>query len=139
MEMELPWADYPLLLYRPPGITFDNGIAAIVSAESPLAGGRTLVALLSEGASGAARLNAELVNPAGLGSVTGSVAVVNAAGVTGFDVGEHYTVGNLPWYHKVWMTVIDRPGVLVAAALLSALFVGFGIFLFMRYWIRSRS
>ena len=62
-----------------------------------------------------------------------------AAGVTGFDVGEHYTVGNLPWYHKVWMTVIDRPGVLVAAALLSALFVGFGIFLFMRYWIRSRS
>ena len=103
------------------------------------AGGRTLVALLSEGASGAARLNAELVNPAGLGSVTGSVAVVNAAGVTGFDVGEHYTVGNLPWYHKVWMTVIDRPGVLVAAALLSALFVGFGIFLFMRYWIRSRS
>lgn len=23
MEMELPWADYPLLLYRPPGITFD--------------------------------------------------------------------------------------------------------------------
>ena len=86
-----------------------------------------------------ARLNAELVNPAGLGSVTGSVAVVNAAGVTGFDVGEHYTVGNLPWYHKVWMTVIDRPGVLVAAALLSALFVGFGIFLFMRYWIRSRS
>ena len=118
---------------------YDNGIAAIVSAESPLAGGRTLVALLSEGASGAARLNAELVNPAGLGSVTGSVAVVNAAGVTGFDVGEHYTVGNLPWYHKVWMTVIDRPGVLVAAALLSALFVGFGIFLFMRYWIRSRS
>ena len=118
---------------------YDNGIAAIVSAESPLAGGRTLVALLSEGASGAARLNAELVNPAGLGSVTGSVAVVNAAGVTGFDVGERYTVGNLPWYHKVWMTVIDRPGVLVAAALLSALFVGFGIFLFMRYWIRSRS
>ena len=54
-------------------------------------------------------------------------------------MGEHYTVGNLPWYHKVWMTVIDRPGVLVAAALLSALFVGFGIFLFMRYWIRSRS
>ena len=103
---------------------YDNGIAAIVSAESPLAGGRTLVALLSEGASGAARLNAELVNPAGLGSVTGSVAVVNAAGVTGFDVGEHYTVGNLPWYHKVWMTVIDRPGVLVAAALLSALFRG---------------
>ena len=71
--------------------------------------------------------------------MTGSVAVVNAAGVTGFDVGERYTVGNLPWYHKVWMTVIDRPGVLVAAALLSALFVGFGIFLFMRYWIRSRS
>ena len=23
MEMDLPWADYPLLLYRPPGITFD--------------------------------------------------------------------------------------------------------------------
>lgn len=23
MEMEPPWADYPLLLYRPPGITFD--------------------------------------------------------------------------------------------------------------------
>ena len=23
MEMKTPWADYPLLLYRPPGITFD--------------------------------------------------------------------------------------------------------------------
>ena len=47
---------------------------------------------MTEGASGAARLNAELVNPAGLGSVTGSVAVVNAAGVTGFDVGSRQII-----------------------------------------------
>ena len=117
----------------------DEDLAAIVSAESPFSSGRTLVALMSENDSGAARLNAELVNPAGLGTASGSVSVLNAAGVTGFDVGGRYTVGNLPWYQMVWMRVVDRPGVLVAAALLSALLVGLGIFLFMRYWIRNRS
>lgn len=119
--------------------SMDNGVAAVVSAESPMQSGRTLVALLSEGARGAATLNAELVNPAGLGTLTGAVAIVNDAGVTGFQVGERYVVGNLPWYHKVWMTVIDRPVLLVACALLSALFVGFGIFTFMRLWIRRRA
>lgn len=117
----------------------DNGVSAVVSAESPLSNGRTVVALLSEGGRGAAKLNAELVNPAGLGTVTGAVAILNDAGVTGFQVGEKYTVGNLPWYHKVWMSVIDRPVVLVVCALLSALFVGFGIFTFMRLWVRRRA
>ena len=98
-----------------------------------------MVALLSEGAHGAATLNAELVNPAGLGTLTGAVAILNDAGITGFQVGEKYTVGNLPWYHKVWMSVIDRPVVLVVCALLSALFVGFGIFTFMRLWVRRRA
>jgi cellulose synthase operon protein B len=37
------------------------------------------------------------------------------------------------------MQVIDHPALLVACALLSALILGFGIFAFMRLWIRRRA
>ena len=117
----------------------ENGIAAVVSGESPLAEGRTVVALLTEGASGSWILNDRLVNPASLGGIRGAVAVLSESGEADFASPARYAVGNLPWYYRVWMQIIDRPGVLVLCALLSALTVGLGIFFFMRLWVRRRS
>ena len=117
----------------------ENSIAAVVSGESPLAKGRTVVALLSEGASGSWMLNDRLVNPASLGNLRGAVAVLSESGEADFAAPERYTVGNMPWYYGVWMQIINRPGVLVICALLSALTVGLGIFSFMRLWVRRRS
>lgn len=116
-----------------------EGVAGIVSAESPFASGRTVVALLSDGPAGSVVLNRELVNPASLGQVKGAVAIVGESETVDFKGEGSYVVGDLPWYHRIWMQVIDHPALLVACALLSALILGFGIFAFMRLWIRRRA
>ena len=51
---------------------------------------------------------------------------------------EFNTVGDMPWFRRVWLSLADRPFVLVFCALLAAIVAGAGIFLFMRRWIRRR-
>lgn len=116
----------------------DASLAAIVSAESPFDSGRTMVALLTEGAAGSALLNTKLVNPAELAAAGGAVTVLNEREIREFNVGSTFTSGNLPWYHKVWMSLTKHPVLLVIFALFSAITVGLGIFYFMRTWVRSR-
>ena len=117
-------------------------VAVIAGLESPLARGRSVVALLSEGPGSSALLNANLANPASLGEgsgVSGGVAVLSAGATASFPAAERYVVGNLPWYHRVWMMLAGRPLLLVAAALASALALGLAGFLFMRRWVGGRA
>ena len=43
-----------------------------------------------------------------------------------------YTVGNMPWFRRVWLSLADRPFVLVFCALLAAVVAGAGIFATLR-------
>ena len=56
-----------------------------------------------------------------------------------FDVGEHYDVGDLPWYYRIWVVVSEHPFLLIICAVLCALLVGTGIFRFMRRQIKERA
>ena len=114
-------------------------VAAVVGLESPLKSGRSVVALLSEGPASSLELNARLVKPGDLGNVGGTVAVVSPGNVAEFTVGERYVVGDLPWYHRVWMSLSRHPGWLVVCALVSALVIGFAAFVFMRRWVGRRA
>lgn len=114
-------------------------VAAVVGLESPLKSGRSVVALLSEGPASSLELNSRLVKPGDLNNVGGTVAVVSPGNVAEFSVGDRYVVGDLPWYHRVWMRLSRHPGWLVVCALVSALVIGFAAFVFMRRWVGRRA
>lgn len=114
------------------------GFAAIVSVASPLDSSRTAVALLSEGDQGAHLMNTRLANPSDLATATGGTVFLSEDNITGFAPEKTYTVGNLPWFERIWLSLADRPFLLVFFALLAAVTVGAGIFFYMRRWIRQR-
>ena len=114
------------------------GFAAIVSVPSPADSSRTAVALLSEGDQGSHLINTRLANPSDLATATGGTVFLSEDNITGFAPEKTYTVGNLPWFERVWLSLADRPFLLVFFALLAAVTVGAGIFFYMRRWIRQR-
>lgn len=117
----------------------DGGVGAIVSFQSPFDSDRTVVALLSEGQSGSYLLNEQLKSPSSMKTVAGAVAIINEQSIVDFKVGDTYSIGDLPWYHKIWETMSNYPLLLVLCALICAVLVGTGIFYFMRLWVRGRA
>lgn len=117
----------------------DGGVGAIVSLQSPFDSDRTVVALLSEGQSGSYLLNEQLKSPSSMKTVAGAVAIINEQSIVDFKVGDTYSIGDLPWYHKIWETMSNYPLLLVLCALICAVLVGTGIFYFMRLWVRGRA
>ena len=117
----------------------EGGVGAIVSLQSPFDSDRTVVALLSEGSSGSYLLNQQLMSPSSMATVEGSVVIINEQDVVSFQVGDTYTIGDLPWYQKIWQTMSNYPLLLVLCALVCAVLVGTGIFYFMRLWVRGRA
>ncbi len=116
----------------------DTGFAAIVSVRSPLDDGRTAVAFFAEDGASGHLLNTRLSNPGDLATATGGTVFVGEDNIRSFAPGSTYTVGDMPWFRRVWLSLADRPFVLVFCALLAAIVAGAGIFLFMRRWIRRR-
>lgn len=117
----------------------DGGVGAIVSLQSPFDSDRTVVALLSEGQSGSYLLNEQLKSPSSMKTVAGAVAIINEQSIVDFKVGDTYSIGDLPWYHKIWESMSNYPLLLVLCALICAVLVGTGIFYFMRLWVRGRA
>ena len=117
----------------------DGGVGAIVSLQSPFDSDRTVVSLLSEGQSGSYLLNEQLKSPSSMKTVAGAVAIINEQSIVDFKVGDTYSIGDLPWYHKIWETMSNYPLLLVLCALICAVLVGTGIFYFMRLWVRGRA
>ncbi len=114
------------------------GFAAIVSVPNPVDSARTAVALLSEGDQGAHLINTRLANPSDLATAKGGTVFLSEDNITGFAPKKTYTVGSLPWFERVWLSLADRPFLLVFFALLAAVTVGAGIFFYMRRWIGQR-
>ena len=117
----------------------DTGFAAIVSVQSPLEKGRTAVALFAEDGASGHLLNTRLSNPGDLTAATGGTVFVGEDNIRAFAPQSTYTVGDMPWFRRVWLSLADRPFVLVFCALVAAFVAGAGIFLFMRRWIRRRA
>ena len=97
------------------------------------------MALLSEGAAGAHVLNTRIANPGDLAQAAGGTVFLGEDSLTGFAPLSTYTVGDMPWFRRVWLSLADRPFILVLCALAAALAAGAGIFFYMRRWIRRRS
>ena len=105
---------------------------------SPLDKNRTAVALFAEDGASGFLLNTRLSNPGDLAAATGGTVFVGEDELRSFAPASTYTVGNMPWFRRVWLSLADRPFVLVFCALVAAIVAGAGIFLFMRRWIGRR-
>lgn len=121
-----------------PTVITEDGIGSIISIQSPFDKKRTVVALMGEGERGKHLLNTELSNPNRLTALKGSVAVLTQDKAIDFAVGKSFTIGNLPWYQKIWLTVGNYPLLLVLCTIVCALILGTGILRLMRRRIRSR-
>lgn len=114
-------------------------LAAMLSVKSPADGGRTVVALLSAGAKGADLLNDGLADRAKLLQAQGGTVFVTEQGLTSFEASEQWWVGDLSWYQRVWVSLANRPFLLVLFTLIAAAAAGWGIFAGMRRWLRGRA
>lgn len=98
-------------------------LGAVVSFESPLESGRTVVAVTgSTPAALAATLTA--LTDAGLAQgIHGDAAFVRGRSVSSYEVGETYHVGDLRWWQVIWAHLAHYPLLLALLALVAALLV----------------
>ncbi|MGN1208858.1 MAG: hypothetical protein ACI4SV_01045, partial [Duodenibacillus sp.] len=100
---------------------------------------RSIVALLGEDARGMELLHKRLANPSDLWHAAGGTVFLSEDSITGFAPQKTWTVGSMPWVERVWLSLSDRPLMLVLAALIAALLAGGILFLTMRRITRDRA
>ncbi|MBC9209881.1 cellulose biosynthesis cyclic di-GMP-binding regulatory protein BcsB, partial [Roseomonas aerophila] len=108
-----------------------NGM--LIGFQSPLAAGRSVVALTGSNAQGMEAMVAALRDPLLLPRIQGDVAIVSAGRVSAFKVGSNYTVGYLPPWLWPQYYMGDRPEMLLGLVLLAALLVAVPT-----YWVLRR-
>ena len=91
--------------------------AALVSFESPVTKGRTVVALLSHPGAGTLLLREKLGVNGSFYDVDGAVSFLSQKGSVNFRPAETYVVGDLPWHQRIWNQLLDKPFVLFGITL----------------------
>jgi cellulose synthase operon protein B len=103
----------------------DGSLAALVSFESPLSSGRTVVALVGSDAAAAQSLVAALDDDGKVPFIRGELAVIRDNAVQSYQGSDVYYVGSLSWWQWLWFH-FSRHGLLLifsslAVALAAAL------------------
>lgn len=102
-----------------------NGpIAALVGFESPLAKGRSVVAVSASSPKAFSLIEDALENGAQIEQIRGHVALIRDKQITAYDTGDTYDVGELPWWMRVWVVLSRHPLLLALLGLLSGLVLG---------------
>ncbi|HUO19276.1 MAG TPA: cellulose biosynthesis cyclic di-GMP-binding regulatory protein BcsB [Steroidobacteraceae bacterium] len=114
--------------HEPPHVEVQaaGALAALVGFESPLGGGRSVVALLGRDAAAAHALVAALDDNARVPLIRGGLAVIRNDAVQSFEGAGLYYVGSLPfwqwfWFHfsqHAWLLILLALAIAVAAGLL---------------------
>jgi hypothetical protein len=124
----LPWFDTPAT-DRAPVVNLSkitlNKEAVIVGFESPIKGGRSVVAIVSDKTSGMADALSALMDGEMIAKIQGSLTVIRGKEVDGMSVGNTYNVGTLPpavqlkWFlsNNAWLVGLM---LILAAILLGA-------------------
>lgn len=113
-------------------------IAAITGLKSPFHEQRSVVALLASSDAEFALLREVLADSGKLEAVAGSVALVRSSGVSSQFVGEHYFVGQLPWWLLLWFHLSDYPALIAVIATVSVLLFAFLLWRALRWAGRRR-
>ena len=83
-------------------IRADGSLAALLSFESPVSRGRTVVALVGSDAAAAESLVASLEDESKVPQIRGELALVRNDGIQSYQGGDLYYVGSLSWWQWLW-------------------------------------
>ena len=104
-------------------IQADGTLAALLSFESPIRGGRTVVALAASNAAAARSLIAALEDSARVSQIRGGLAVVRNDTVQSFTADGVYYVGSLTFWQWLWFHFAHHALLLIIVALAAAVAV----------------
>lgn len=100
-----------------------GSLGALLSFESPLSSGRTVVALAGTDENAGGSLVAMLEDDGKVSQVRGDLAVVRAESVQSFRSDDTYYVGSLPWWKRLWYHISQHPILLTILMILFAIVV----------------
>ncbi len=111
---------------EPPQLQIQTGgsIAALVGFESPLTGGRSVVALLGRDAAASQALVAVLDDNARVPLIRGELAVIRNGAVQSFQGAGFYYVGSLPFWQWFWFHFSQHAWALILLALAISIAAG---------------
>ena len=110
-----------------------EGLAAFIAGESPLAAGRSVVALTGVTPASIAALVAALRDPDLLPSIQGDVALLSGGRIAAFRASTPYTVGELPWWLWPQRWAGEKPVQALLILLAAGMLIGFP-----SYWVLRR-
>jgi cellulose synthase operon protein B len=106
----------------------NGSLGALMSFESRLTSGRTVVALAGTDASAADSLVAALEDDGKVGLIRGELAIVRGDGIQSFSNGDSYYVGSLSWWQWLWFHFSRHALLLTLVALATAVVAGLFIY-----------
>jgi hypothetical protein len=107
-------------------------LGAMLGFQSPLAKGRSVVAINATDASVLASVTSALSDPARSQLVRGDLAVLRGEAVESFRVGEEYQVGELSWWRWTWYRLHNHPIILGLLCVVGGLVLALLLFSLMR-------
>lgn len=137
----LPWFDAPAS-DRTPVVKLSeitlNKEAVIVGFESPLKGGRSVVAIVSDKTSGLADVLSALMDGELISKIQGTLSVIRGKEVDSMTVGGAYNVGMLPPLTKLKWMLSNNSWVVGALLLAGAVLLGAVIYTLLRLRVNRR-
>jgi protein-S-isoprenylcysteine O-methyltransferase Ste14 len=70
-----------------------------------------------------------LGDPGKVKVMKGGLVVARGSEIESVPIGGQYTVGDLPWYARIWLVVIKHPMLLALLGILAGILVAVGVFL----------
>jgi cellulose synthase (UDP-forming) len=110
-----------------------EGVAVLVGTESPLAAGKSVVAVLGATPGALSGVVGALRDPETSPRVQGDLVVLNGSRVTGYRTAATYGVGNPPWWVRPYLWLGTSPWRVAAMMLVGALLLGLPF-----YWLLRR-
>lgn len=110
-----------------------ESLAAFIGGESPLAAGRSVVALTGVTPASITALVAALRDPDLLPGIQGDVALLSGGRIAAFRASTPYSVGELPWWLWPQRWAGEKPAQALLILLAAGLLIGFP-----SYWVLRR-
>lgn len=114
-------------------VTLGGPMAALVAFQSPLAAGRSVVAIAATSSAQLGDVLDAFEDSSKVALMHGDLSVVREKDVEGLRVGQLYYIGDLPWYARMWIFVSRYPALMAIAGILAGLIVALTVF-----WALSR-
>ncbi|MGJ8668311.1 MAG: cellulose biosynthesis cyclic di-GMP-binding regulatory protein BcsB [Oceanococcus sp.] len=107
-------------------------IGGVLGYESPLAKGRSVVALVGSNADSLLAVTNVLDDPGRVHLIRGTAAVIADDAVHVVDNGTSYSLGNLSWRDRLWIFLARHPWILSALGVITAMLLALVCFLALR-------